>query len=191
VRLQLTDPYVARDTVFTVAKDTKRTLYANDWTSQYGNLFRSVAGTKQILFLVMLLVVGVAVFNIVSTLMLVIDDKQSDIAILKTMGAKARHIMTIFTTQGVLIALVGTALGVILGVLLSLNIGHIIGGIESLFNIDLLADDVYLVSDLSGTINWLDILWIVLMTIGLAVIATILPALKAARTEPAAVLRHD
>jgi len=191
VRLHLDNPYIARDTVYEVAKSTNRLLYANDWSSQYGNLFRSVAVTKQILFLVMLLVVGVAVFNIVSTLMLVIDDKQSDIAILKTMGAKASQIMTIFTTQGVLIAIVGTLLGVVLGVLLSLNIGHIINGIESLFNIDLLADDVYLVSQLSGAIKWLDVLLIVLLTIGLAILATILPALNAARTEPASVLRHD
>lgn len=190
VRLYLDDPFKASDVVYDVGESSGRLLYVNDWTKQ-GSLFKPVAVTKQILFIVMLLVIAVAVFNIVSTLMLVIDDKKSDIAILKTMGAKDRQVMTIFTTQGVMIALIGTAIGVMLGLFLSYNIGNIILGIESLFGIDLLADDVYMVSKLTGKVNWSDVALIALITVLLAIVATLFPAYKAAQTEPASVLRHE
>lgn len=190
VRLYLDDPFKAKEVVFEVGDTSRRLLYINDWTEN-GNLFKPVAVTKQILWIVMLLVIAVAVFNIVSTLMLVIDDKKSDIAILKTMGAKSSQIMAIFSTQGLMIAVVGTVLGVILGLLLSYNIGTLIGGVESLFGLDLLADDVYQVSDLSGKVAWSDVLIIALTTLFLAVLATLFPAWKAAQMQPAEVLRHE
>ena len=191
VRLYLHDPFEASETVFNVADKAGGLYYVQDWTRNNQNLFRQVAATKQILFIVLLMVIAIAAFNIISTLMLVIDDKQGDIAILRTMGAKARQIMSIFMTQGAVIGIIGTFWGVILGILLSLNIERLIGFIESVFNVDLLADDVYLITDLPSAINWPDILLIAAIAVGLSLLATLYPAWRASRTEPAQVLRHE
>ena len=191
VRLYLDDPFTAGETAVQVAETAGGLYYVQDWTRNNRDLFRQVAATKQILFIVLLLVIAIAAFNIVSTLMLVIDDKQGDIAILRTMGARARQIMSIFMTQGAIIGLIGTLWGVVLGILLALNIEKILAGIESIFKIDILADDVYLITDLPSAIHWPDIILIALISIGLSLLATLYPAWKAARTEPAQVLRHE
>ena len=191
VRLYVDDPFKAGETAVQVAESVGGLYYVQDWTRNNRDLFRQVAATKQILFIVLLLVIAIAAFNIVSTLMLVIDDKQGDIAILRTMGARARQIMSIFMTQGAIIGLIGTLWGVVLGILLALNIEKILSGIESVFNIDILADDVYLITDLPSAIHWPDIFLIALISIGLSLLATLYPAWKAARTEPAQVLRHE
>lgn len=191
VRLYLDDPFKAGETVRAVAEKAGGLYYVQDWTRTNRNLFRQVAATKQILFIVLLLVIAIAAFNIVSTLMLVIDDKQGDIAILRTMGARARQIMSIFMTQGAVIGVIGTAWGVVLGILLALNIERLIGFIESSFNIDILADDVYLITDLPSAINWSDIFLIAVIAIALSLLATLYPAWRASRTEPAQVLRHE
>ena len=191
VRLYVDDPFKAGETAVQVAEKAGGLYYVQDWTRNNRDLFRQVAATKQILFIVLLLVIAIAAFNIVSTLMLVIDDKQGDIAILRTMGARARQIMSIFMTQGAVIGLVGTLWGIVLGILLALNIEKILSIIESVFNIDILADDVYLITDLPSAIHWPDIFLIALISIGLSLLATLYPAWKAARTEPAQVLRHE
>lgn len=191
VRLYLNDPFTAGDSVLEVAEKSGGLYYVQDWTRNNNNLFRQVAATKQILLIVLLLVIAIAAFNIVSTLMLVIDDKQGDIAILRTMGGRAQQIMRIFMTQGAVIGIIGTIWGVGLGILLALNIERLIGLVESSFNIDILADDVYLITDLPSAINWPDILLIATIAIGLSLLATLYPAWKASRTEPAQVLRHE
>lgn len=191
VRLYLHDPFQASETVFNVADKAGGLYYVQDWTRNNQNLFRQVAATKQILFIVLLMVIAIAAFNIISTLMLVIDDKQGDIAILRTMGAKARQIMSIFMTQGAIIGIIGTAWGVVFGILLALNIERIIAFVESIFSVDLLADDVYLITDLPSAIHWPDILLIAAIAVGLSLLATLYPAWKASRTEPAQVLRHE
>lgn len=191
VRLYVDDPFKAGETAVQVAESVGGLYYVQDWTRNNRDLFRQVAATKQILFIVLLLVIAIGAFNIVSTLMLVIDDKQGDIAILRTMGARARQIMSIFMTQGAVIGLIGTLWGVVLGILLALNIEKILSGIESIFDVDILADDVYLITDLPSAIHWPDIFLIALISIGLSLLATLYPAWKAARTEPAQVLRHE
>ncbi|MBT8142086.1 MAG: FtsX-like permease family protein, partial [Gammaproteobacteria bacterium] len=191
VRLYTEDPFTAGDTAVQVAEAAGGLYYVQDWTRNNRNLFRQVAATKQILFIVLLLVIAIAAFNIVSTLMLVIDDKQGDIAILRTMGAKARQIMAVFMTQGAVIGVIGTIWGVVLGIILALNIERIIGFFELTFDLDILADDVYLITDLPSAINWPDIVLIALIAIGLSLAATLYPAWKASRTEPAQVLRHE
>jgi len=191
VRLYVEDPFQAGQTAVDVAESAGGLYYVQDWTRNNRDLFRQVAATKQILFIVLLLVIAIGAFNIVSTLMLVIDDKQSDIAILRTIGARARQIMAIFMTQGAVIGFIGTLWGVILGILLALNIEKLLSGIESVFNIDILADDVYLITDLPSAIHWPDIFLIAVISMSLSLLATLYPAWKAARTEPAQVLRHE
>ena len=137
------------------------------------------------------LIVAVAVFNIVSTLVMTVTDKQADIAILRTLGLTPRGVMAVFLVQGCVIGLVGTLAGVACGIALSLNIGDIMPALESLFGIDLLPAEVYYISDLPADLQWDDVVRITLLAAGLSVLATLYPAWRAARTQPAEALRYE
>lgn len=166
-------------------------LYASDWTQQNSNYFRAVQMEKRMMFIILSLIVAVAAFNIVSTLVMAVTDKQADIAILRTLGAAPRSIMRIFMVQGVIIGLIGTLLGVTGGVLLASNIGAVIGFIEHLFGIQFLAKDVYYISDLPSDLHWSDV-WIIASTsFVLTVLATLYPSWRAARVNPAEALRYE
>ncbi len=162
-----------------------------DWTRLRPNFFRSIQITKSILFVILLLVIAVAAFNIVSTLVMAVKDKQSDIAILRTVGAMPSSIVRIFVTQGTVIGVVGTAAGVFFGVLLSLNLETIVGFLESVFGIKFLAADVYFISDLPSELKTGDVVRIALIALALALVSTLYPAWVAARSAPAEALRYD
>jgi len=191
VRLSVTDIYRAPEIVREVAMEAGGGVLVSDWTRRHVNFFRSIQITKSILFVILLMVVAVAAFNIVSTLVMVVKDKQSDIAILKTAGARPSSILKIFVTQGTIIGIAGTAVGLALGVLLTLNLEAIVGFLEGTFGIKLLAADVYFISDLPAELDVGDVVRICTITLALALLSTLYPAWRAARTLPAEALRYE
>ncbi|MCC5866928.1 MAG: lipoprotein-releasing ABC transporter permease subunit [Gammaproteobacteria bacterium] len=191
VRLAVTDIYRAGPLVREIALDYGGGVYIDDWTRRHANFFRSIQLTKTIMFVILLLVVAVAAFNIVSTLVMVVRDKQTDISILRTLGASPRHITSIFIVQGTVIGVVGTLLGVLLGALLAVNLERLIAGVERLLDTKFLAADVYFISDLPAQLQWQDLLAIAMTALVLSLISTLYPAWRAARTQPAEALRHD
>jgi lipoprotein-releasing system permease protein len=191
VRLAVTDIYSAPEIVREVAMDLGGGVLVSDWTRKHVNFFRSIQITKSILFVILLMVVAVAAFNIVSTLVMVVKDKQSDIAILKTAGARPSSILKIFVTQGTIIGVVGTAAGLVLGVLLTLNLENIVSFMEATFGIKFLAADVYFISDLPAELRAADLARICGITMVLALLSTVYPAWQGARTLPAEALRYD
>jgi lipoprotein-releasing system permease protein len=191
IRLQLRDPYEAPQASRDVARALGGGLWVEDWTQRQANFFRSIELTKRMMFFILLLVVAVAAFNIVSTLVMAVKDKQPDIAILRTLGARPASVLAIFATQGTVIGLVGTLGGVALGVLLSLNLESLVHGLERLLGTRFMDASVYLMSDLPARVEAGDILLIATTAFVLCCVSTLYPAWRAARTNPARALRHD
>jgi lipoprotein-releasing system permease protein len=162
-----------------------------DWSFRHSNVFRSIELTKPMLFIMLSLVIVIAAFNIVSTLFMVVREKRGDIAILRSIGATPRNILSVFIVQGSSIGLIGTLGGLVLGLLLVASLGTIVGWVESLFAIDLLSADVYLIGDLPTEARAGEIAQICLLAFGLAVLATLLPAYRASRQPPAEALRNE
>ena len=191
IRLAVTEIYAAPDIVREVAREFEKLVLVSDWTRVHVNFFRSIQITKSILFVILLMVVAVAAFNIVSTLVMVVKDKQADIAILRTVGANPYSILKIFITQGTIVGVIGTLAGVLLGVLISVNLEAIVGFFEATFGIKFLAADVYFISDLPSELRWGDVGRIASIALVLALVSTLYPAWVAARTAPAEALRYD
>lgn len=191
VRLAVTEIFEAHAIVREVALEHGALVLVSDWTRRHVNFFRSIQITKSILFVILLLVIAVAAFNIVSTLVMVVKDKQADIAILRTVGARPSSILKIFVTQGSIIGIVGTLAGVLFGVLLAVNLETIVTNLEAVFGIKFLAADVYFISDLPSELRWGDVLRIALIALALALVSTLYPAWVAAKTAPAEALRYD
>jgi lipoprotein-releasing system permease protein len=191
VRLKLHDLFRAPIVASDVA-NTLDDLYAvNDWTRSHANFFRAVATEKTVMFIILSLIVGVAAFNIVSTLVMVVQDKQADIAILRTLGARPRSIMTIFMVQGSIIGVVGTLLGVGLGVLLALNVETLVPILQALTGQQFLSPDVYYISDLPSELKTSDVMRISLLSLALGLLSTLYPAWRASRVQPAEALRYE
>ena len=192
LRLALSDPLRASKTATRVARALGGPgFYVSDWTQNHANFFRSIEITKSMMFVILLMLVAVAAFNIVATLVMIVKEKQADIAILRTLGAAPRNILATFAVQGVLIGLAGTVLGAALGTLLSDNLEALVGGLERLFGTQFLDARVYYMSDLPAYVEGLDVLKVCGVAFLLCALATIYPAWRAARTAPAEALRHE
>jgi lipoprotein-releasing system permease protein len=191
IRLNIVDPLIAPEVVREVGAKLDGAMYIFDWTRSHANFFRSIQITKSMMFAILLLVMAVAAFNIVSTLVMVVRDKQADISILRTMGARSRSVMKIFMVQGTLIGVLGTLGGLILGILVATNLESLIQGVEAVLDTDLLAADVYYISDLPARVRIPDLLKICGTALGLSFFSTLYPAWKAARIQPAEVLRYE
>jgi lipoprotein-releasing system permease protein len=174
-----------------IAESLGGSYLISDWSRRHGNFFRSIQVTKSIMFFVLLLVVAVAAFNIISTLVMVVKEKSADIAILRTLGGSPRDMLTIFIVQGTAIGLAGTAAGVALGLLVSANITTIVHGLEQAMGIAFVDPRVYFISDLPAEIRMADVLLIGGTALALCIAATIYPAWRAAATLPAEALRHE
>jgi len=191
LRLTLEDMFRAPQLSREIAVALGGGYYVNDWTRQHVNFFRSIQLSKQMMFTILLLVVAVAAFNIVSTLVMVVKDKQGDIAILRTLGASPGGIMTVFVIQGTLIGIVGTLAGLGLGALLALNVEQLVHLLEAVVGTTFLAPDVYFMSDLPAELRAGDLWRICGTAFVLTVLSTIYPAWRAARSQPAEALRHE
>jgi lipoprotein-releasing system permease protein len=191
IRLAVRDPYQAPQASRDVARALGGGLWVEDWTQRQANFFRSIELTKRMMFFILLLVVAVAAFNIVSTLVMAVKDKQPDIAILRTLGARPASVLAIFATQGTVIGLVGTLGGVALGILLSLNLETLVHGLERIFDTRFMDASVYLMSDLPARVEPDDVLLIAGTAFALCCLSTLYPAWRAATTDPARALRHD
>lgn len=191
VRLKLDDLFAAPQVARELWSKLPVQAEVRDWTRSHANFFRAVQIEKRMMFIILTLIVAVAAFNIVSAQVMVVTDKQADIAILRTLGASPASIMAIFIVQGALIGVIGTLIGVVGGVLLALNIDVVVPFIERLFNVQFLDKSVYYISDLPSQVQRGDVTTIALIALGLALVATLYPAWKAARVNPAEALRYE
>jgi lipoprotein-releasing system permease protein len=191
LRLKVRDPLRAPSVAREVARGMDGGFLVEDWTQRHANFFRSIELTKRMMFFILLLVVAVAAFNIVSTLVMAVKDKQPDIAILRTLGARPGSVLAIFATQGTVIGLLGTLGGVALGVLLSVNLERLVHGLERLLGTRFMDASVYLMSDLPARVEAADVALIAATAFALCCLSTLYPAWRAARTHPAKALRHD
>jgi len=191
VRLALADPLQAPHLVYQLAISLGGGFDVSDWTRSHANFFSSIQTTKSILFMILLLVVAVAAFNIVSALVMVVKDKRSDIAIVRTLGAAPSSVLAVFSIQGAVIGLAGTLLGAGLGLLLSANLESLVHGLEHVLGTRFLNAKVYLMSDLPAYAQSGDVLRICGTAFLLCALATLYPAWRASGTDPAKALRHD
>jgi lipoprotein-releasing system permease protein len=191
LRLKLNDLFDAPEMSAKLAQKLDGNYYVTDWTQQHANFFKAVQLEKKVMFIILTLIVAVAAFNIVSTLVMAVTDKRADIAIMRTFGASPRSIMGIFMVQGALIGMIGTLIGAVVGVIIALNIDTIIPFIENLFKVQFLAKDVYYISDLPSKLEWNDVISIVVMSFILSLIATLYPSYKASTINPAEALRYE
>ena len=194
VRLKLDDlflaPKISTDLAVVLSNETQA-LFLTDWTQEHANFFRAIQMEKRVMFIILALIVAVAAFNIVSTLVMAVTDKRADIAIMRTFGASPSSIMAIFIVQGALIGIIGTVVGAFFGVLIALNISTIVPFIEHLFHVQFLAKDIYYISELPSHLLWGDVITIVILSFFLSLIATLYPSWKASKMNPAEALRYD
>ena len=166
-------------------------FWVKDWTQRHANFFKALKTEKTVMFFILILIVAVAAFNIISTLVMTVTDKQADIAVLRTIGISPKSIMGIFMIQGTLIGVVGILFGMVSGIVLSLNIETMISKIEKLLGVDLLSPEIYYVSEIPSDLRWGDVTTVGIISLIFCMLATIYPALKAAHTQPAEALRYE
>jgi lipoprotein-releasing system permease protein len=191
LRYAFDEPDAAGRRVRELAEGLIGRYYISDWSRRHGSFFHSIQVTKSIMFFVLLLIIAVAAFNIISTLVMVVKEKRADIAILRTQGASPRDMLAIFMTQGSVIGVVGTAAGLALGLLIAANITTIVAGLERLTGVTLVDPRVYFISELPADVRSSDVLLVGGVALALGVLATLYPAWRAARTQPAEALRHE
>lgn len=191
LRLKLDDMFNARVITYELDKLVGDDYWVRDWTRMHTNLFKALKTEKIVMFIILFLIVAVAAFNIISTLVMTVNDKQSDIAILRTIGMTPGSLMMVFVVQGMVIGLIGTLLGVLIGVPVALNVNEIVTFVESLFNTKFLPADVYYISELSSDLRAVDVLTYSVSAFLLSVLATIYPSWRAAKIQPADALRYE
>jgi len=191
LNIKLDDMFAAPKVTRNFSQQLPPGYYLQDWTYRHANFFRAVKMEKLVMSIILGMIVAVAAFNIVSTLVMVVTDKQADIAILRTLGATPYTIMAIFVVQGMIIGLMGLALGLIGGISLALNIETLVPFIERTFNMQILDSSVYYITDLPSDMHWSDVFWIGISSLLVSFLATLPPAWRAARTQPAEALRYE
>jgi lipoprotein-releasing system permease protein len=191
LRIKLDDVFNAPQITQSLGSELSGEYVISDWTMAHENFFKAIKTEKTVMFIILLLIVAVAAFNIVSTLVMVVTDKRGDIAILKTQGLTSGSVMGIFMVLGTVIGVVGTILGTVGGILLALNAGHIVNDIERFFKVRFLPADVYYISDLPSKLMWSDVYSIAMMAFVLSLLATLYPAWQASKINPAEVLRYE
>lgn len=191
VRLKLDDMFKAWQVAQELSSNLPGHLSVRDWTQQHSNFFRAVQTEKFVMFIILSLIVAVAAFNLVATLVMVVTDKQADIAILRTLGASPRLVMGAFMVQGLTVGLIGTLVGLLLGVLIAGNIEHIVPFLEHMFGFQAMPGDIYYITSVPSELRWADVARIGALSVLFSVVATLYPALRAARTQPAQALRYE
>ena len=191
LRLKVDDVFYARQIAREIGPNLPGEYMITDWTQAHSNFFKAIQTEKRVMFIILLLIVAVAAFNIVSTLVMVVTDKRSDIAILRTQGMPPLSVMAIFIVLGTVIGLFGTLIGGIGGVLLALNVETVVPAIEKLFGVHFLSADVYYISELPSKLIWGDVYRITLVAFILSIVATLYPAWQAAKIKPAEELRYE
>ncbi len=191
VRIKVDDLMQAPQIVRHLAPDLGGFYRLRDWTQEHVNFFKATRTERMVMFIILSMIVAVAAFNILSTLVMLVTEKQSDVAILRTLGMSSGQVMGIFMVSGTLIGLIGTAIGTILGLITAVNINSIIQTLEGWFNTEFLSKDVYYITEISADLHTTDVVTIVGIAFGLSILATIYPAWRAARVEPAEALRYE
>jgi lipoprotein-releasing system permease protein len=191
VRMKLDDLMKAPAFAARVAPQLPVGNAISDWTQQNANFFKAVQLEKRVMYIILTLIVAVAAFNLVSTLVMVVTDKQSDIAILRTLGARPGSIMQIFVVQGAIIGVIGTLIGLALGLLIAFNLDAVVGTIEKIFSVTFIDKTVYLITQLPSKVLAADVWTIVLMSLFMSFIATLYPSWRASRVNPAEALRYE
>ena len=191
MRLKVEDLYSAREIVWNALTQLGRNYYGASWLNTHGNLYQAIHMSKKLVALLMSLIVAIAAFNVVSTLVMVVVEKQGDIAILRTFGASTRDIMAIFMVQGTVIGVIGTVLGIVFGLLLTLVVQPMVHFFELLFDVQFLKSDVYPLTYLPIEIATGDVARVAITALAMSFVATLYPAWRASRTRPADVLRYE
>lgn len=191
LRLRIKDMLAAPQVSYELSQTLQPGLYIRDWSQQNSNWFAAVKTEKRMMFIILTLIIAVAAFNLVSTLVMTVTDKQADIAILRTLGATPGSIMKIFMIQGALVGVIGSLVGVLLGVLVALNIDVIVPFIEHTLQVQFLPKSIYVISELPSDLIWSDVWTIGGVAIVLAFLATLYPSWAASRVKPAEALRYE
>ena len=188
VELKLDDPFSVKNLDLSMLNDYPQILYIQNWIGKFGYMYRDIQLIRTVMYIAMVLVIGVACFNIVSTLIMAVKDKQGDIAIMRTLGANNAFIKRIFIWYGLQAGMKGCLIGIVLGIILALNLTTFIQGIEWVIGKKLLSGDVYFVDFLPSELHWLDVLMVLVAALALSLIASLYPASRAAKLQPAQVL---
>jgi lipoprotein-releasing system permease protein len=191
VRLETVDMYQAPDIGQQVSELLQGNYFISDWTYRHANFFRALKTEKTMVGIMLLMIIAVAAFNIVSTLVMIVTDKQGDIAILRTLGASPAQVMRVFMIQGSVNGVLGTTVGAILGIITALNLENIVQMLERTFNFEVLPSSVYYINELPSDLNWNEVIVIIASSLLISILATLYPARRAAKTQPAEALRYE
>ena len=190
VELKVDDPFKVQEMDYSMLNDYPQLLYIQNWVAKFGYMYRDIQLIRTVMYIAMVLVIGVACFNIVSTLIMAVKDKQGDIAIMRTLGANNGFIKQIFIWYGLLAGMKGCLIGIVLGVVLALNLTPIIQSIETLLDKKLLSDGIYFVDFLPSELHWFDVVLVLVAALVLSLLASLYPASRAAKLQPAQVLSN-